>query len=169
MKRGRWVIGIATGVVIAGLCVVSFINFYYRSEYVTGTMISQEVKRLGGIFQAIHQRCKILGFDNQQNLINFLNVEKFVGSEVGPMNLKYPEKWDGPYLKDNPTIQTKEFMVVHTQQGYFVTPGNGVRLPSGKVIGKDIVFDESADIGQMIQDRLLVFKKRALAQRLNLN
>ncbi len=169
MKRGRWAIGIATGVVIVGLCIVTVINFYYRSEYVTGTIISQEVKRLSGIFQSIQQRCKIIGFDNQQNRINFLNVEKFVGSEVGPMNLQYPEKWEGPYLKDNPTIQTKEFMVVRTKQGYFVTPGNGVRLPSGKVIGKDIVFDESADIDQMIQDHLLVFKSRALAQKLNLN
>ncbi len=168
-RRGRIAISLGTGVVIVGLLAVSFVNFFYRSDIVTSTVITQDIKRLSGIFQTIHEQCTILGFDNQQNRINFLNTCNFTGSEVGPMNLARPEKWQGPYVQDNPTIQSKEFMVVRTKQGYFITPGKGVRLPNGKVIGKDIVFDENADIKSMMDDKnALSFKGESFAQKLNI-
>lgn len=170
MKRyGRLIIGVSTGAVIVGFLIISFVNFFYRSDIVTGTVITQEVKRLATIFQTIHTQCKILGFDNQQNNINFLNVKTFTGSEVGPMNLARPEKWEGPYVCDNPTIQSKEFMVVQTNDGYFITPGNGVRLPNGKVIGKDILLTKDADIEALMKDKnVLYFKGRSLAQKLSI-
>ncbi len=169
MKHGRLIIGVSTGALIVGFLILSFVNFFYRSDMVTGTVITQGVKRLANIFQTIHRQCTILGFDNQQNKINFLNVEKFTGSEVGPMNLAHPEKWEGPYVCENPTVQSKEFMVVRTNQGYFITPGNGVRLPNGKVIGKDILLTKNADIEVLMKDRnALFFKERSLAQKLNL-
>lgn len=167
--RSRIAIILGTSVVIGGLLIVSFVNFFYRSDEVTGTIITQEVKRLADIFHTINTQCKILGFDNQQNIINFLNVETFTGSEVGPMNLARPEKWEGPYVGDNPTIQSKEFMVVNAEGGYFVTPGNGVRLANGKVIGKDIVLSKDADIAAMMRDKnALLYKGEAFAQKLNL-
>ncbi len=170
MKYGRLLIGLGTGAVIIGLLAISFINFFYRSDIVTGTVIAEETKRLAGIFNTIHKQCKILSFDNQQNIINFLNVESFTGSEVGPMNLAYPEKWQGPYVGENPTIQSKEFMVVRIEQDYFVTPGNGVRLPNGKVIGKDIMLDKDADMHAMTTDHgSLYFQGRSLAQKIMLS
>jgi hypothetical protein len=169
-RRGRIAISLGTGSVILGLLVVTFVNFFYRSDVVSSTIITQEVKRLADIFQTIHEQCTISGFDNQQNIINFLNVEQFTGSEVGPMNLVRPEKWQGPYVDDNPTIQSKEFMVVKTDSGLFITPGNGVRLPNGKVVGKDIVLSKDADIAAMMQDsNALHFKDKALAQKLTLS
>lgn len=168
--RGRIAISLGTGGVVLGLLIVTFVNFFYRSDVVSSTIITQEVKRLADIFQTIHEQCTILGFDNQQNVINFLNVEKFTGSEVGPMNLSRPEKWQGPYVDDNPTIQSKEFMVVKTDNGLFVTPGNGVRLPNGKVIGKDVQLSKDADIAAMMQDsNALRFKGKALAQKITLS
>mgnify|MGYP000111892724 CR=1 FL=1 len=168
-RRGRIAIMVGTGVIVSGLLIVSFVNFFYRSDAVTGSIITQEVRRLADIFHKIDKQCKILGFDNQQNIINFLNVGTFTGSEVGPMNLGRPEKWEGPYVDDNPTIQSKEFMVVVTDKGTFITPGNGVRLANGKVIGKDIVLSKDADIFAMAQDpELLQYKGRACAQKLNL-
>ena len=168
-RRGRIAIMVGTGVIVSGLLIVSFVNFFYRSDAVTGSIITQEVRRLADIFHKIDKQCKILGFDNQQNIINFLNVGTFTGSEVGPMNLGGNEKWEGPYVDDNPTIQSKEFMVVITDKGTFITPGNGVRLANGKVIGKDIVLSKDADIFAMAQDpELLQYKGRACAQKLNL-
>lgn len=169
MRRGRIAITIAASIVVAGLFGIAIMNYYYRSEQEVGTLISEDVQILSDIFKKIHKECEILGFDRQQNPINFLNVVSFVGSEVGPMNLKYPSNWQGPYLQDNPTMQTKEYMIVRTKKGYFITPGNGVRLPNGKVIGKDVLFDENADIAELAKDALVTFKKRLLVQKLNLN
>ena len=169
MKHGRLIFGLSTGVIVGVFLILSFVNYFYRSDIVTGTVVAQEVKRLTAIFQTIHKQCKILGFDNQQHSINFLNVESFVGSEVGPMNLAYPEKWGGPYVGENPTVQSKEFMVVRTDGGYFITPGNGVRLPNGKIVGKDILLGQDTDITALIADpSAFLFQGRSLAQKLDL-
>jgi hypothetical protein len=167
-KNGRLIIGAAAGVIIISLFVVSIITFIYRADIGTGTTIADEVKMVSAIFDRINKKCVILGFDEQQNVINFLTVQKFLGAEVGSMNLAYPEKWEGPYLDKNPEIQGKEYIVVRTKQGFFITPGNGVKLPSGSVIGKDLILDENADIQGMITKGKLSFRGRSLATKINI-
>ncbi len=121
---------------------------YYNPDY-TSDLIVTEIAQLVTAFKKIDNDCMILSFDAQKNPINFLNVVSFVGSEVGPMNLVHPDKWHGPYIFDHPTIQSIEYMVVRTHNGYFITPGVGVRLPNGKVIGADIALTEDADIAAL--------------------
>lgn len=135
-------------VMLASLAIVRLV--YYRSD--SDELISQQVVQLAQILERIEEQCNIIDFDRQKTPIDFLNVVKFVGSEVGGMNLTYPENWTGPYLNDNPTIQDKEFQVVRTKQGYFVTPGDGVVLSNGKTIGKDIVLDEQVNIMKLMAD-----------------
>lgn len=164
--KSRYLIVGSTSAIIIGLVFVSFFNFYYRASTFTANIITDDVKKLAMIFNAINRQCRILGFDHVQNPINFLNVEKFSGSEVGSMNLAYPEKWEGPYLYDNPTVQNKEYMVVSTESGYFITPGDGVKLPNDKVIGSDIIFDKKSDLIQMMYDKTqLYYRGNPLAAR----
>ena len=55
------------------------------------------------------------------------------------------------------------------QNGYFITPGDGVRLPNGKVVGKDIVLDKKADIAAMARDeQALMFQGKPLAHKLDI-
>jgi hypothetical protein len=160
------VIGIA-GVIF--LIFLSVINAFYRSKDDAGLIMAHDVAQLKEVFQKIHQDCGIIDFDAQKNPINFLNVMTFIGSEVGPMNLTYPEKWQGPYLKDNPTIYHITYQVVSTKQGYFITPGDGVTLPNKKVVGKDIVLDKKANITQMMKNpQELSYKDQPLAAHLDL-
>ncbi len=148
-------------VILVGLAVF---RFFYQVRVGSEQIISQEVSELVKIFERIDKTCKIIDFDYQKDPINFLNVEKFAGSEVGSMYLAYPQKWEGPYLKDNPTIQEKEYMIVHTRRGHFITPGDGVRLGNGKLIGKDIVLDYNANIPVLMQDEnALMFQGKSLA------
>jgi hypothetical protein len=142
----------------------SFFSTFYRSKQITNLLIIDNVERLAGIFKEINDTCGIIDFDLKKNPINFLNVEKFAGSEVGPMNLAHPEKWRGPYVPHNPTINDKEFQVVRTNKGYFVTPGDGVTLPNGKVIGKEVIIDENSDIPAMMRnENELLFEDKPLA------
>jgi len=65
-------------------------------------------------------------------------------------------------------MQEQDYLIVRTKQGYFITPGNNVTLPSVKVIGKDIIFDEDADIMKLIESGELQYKKKALAAPLQI-
>jgi len=168
-KRGL-LYGYLTPLLTIGLFVVliglSVVSMWYRSQNDIGYLIADEIATLATIFKRIEESCKIINFDHQKNPINFLNIKKggFVGSELGSMNLAHPEQWDGPYLVENPKIEGCEYQIVHTKNGYFITPGQGVKLPNGKIIGKDIMLDEHADIMAMMQDeQQLRFCDRPLA------
>lgn len=115
-------------------------------------VMSEHINKLHAIFMRIDADCQIIGFEHQKNHIDFLNVVKFVGSEVGSMNLAHPENWQGPYVQDNPTMHEKQYQIVATHKGYFIVPGDGITLSNGKVIGTDIIFDENADIQAMLTD-----------------
>lgn len=147
-----YVIPLVVSVFFIVLLGASIIGTWYLSKGHAAKIITEDITKLATIFNKIDKTCGIVDFEYQQNPINFLNVKSFVGSEVGPMNLKHPEKWEGPYLKDNPTLQEKEYMVIRTKQGYFITPGNGVKLPNRKRIGKNIMLTEHADMQAMVQD-----------------
>ena len=148
---------------------ITFFDTIYRVKDDAGMMIAAEVVQLRDIFHRIHKTCGIIDFDAQKNPINFLNVAQFTGSEVGPMNLVHPEKWEGPYLQDNPTLYHIAYQVVSTKKGYYITPGDGVELPNKKIIGKDIILDQKAHIDAMIKDpQALMYKGKALAARLEL-
>lgn len=148
---------------------VTFIDTIYRAKDDAGMMMAREVLELRDIFHRIHKTCTIIDFDAQKNPINFLNVATFTGSEVGPMNLVHPDKWEGPYLKENPTMYHIAYQVVSTKKGYFVTPGDGVKLPNKKVIGRDIILDQKAKIDDMMLDpQMLMYKDKPLAARLEL-
>lgn len=150
--------------IICGFVILSIVNFHYRSSYVLGAAIAADVQKLGKAFEKINRECSILKFAQQQTPITFLNVESFTGSELGGMNLALPENWQGPYLPLNPEVQNIEYMVVRTDEGYFVTPGNGVTLPNGKEIGTDIILDQKANIGKMMYDKdALYFNRKPLA------
>ena len=165
-KIGISFLSVAVIVFLIGISIFSWRSSYKRD---TGELMSQDIARLVYIFEDINKTAGILGFDHQKNDINFLNIKKngFVGSEIGSMNLIHPDKWQGPYEKEIPRIEEEDYMVVRTKKGYFVTPGDGVKLPNGKIIGTDILLDEDADIESMMHDeQMLAYKGKALAAKI---
>lgn len=163
----QYIIPVSISLLLMTFVVISVVNLFYRSKVTTGRMIIAEVIQLHDIFQRIHRTCQIIDFDYQKNRINFLNVKSFAGSEVGPMNLVHPNKWEGPYLEDNPTMQAIEYQIVRTKKGYFITPGDKVKLPNNKIVGKDIILDEDADITAMMHnENMMMFEGKPLAMSL---
>jgi hypothetical protein len=161
-----------TTFIILMLLAITFLNWRNTSKRDIGHYIAQDISRLATIFEDINNTAGILGFDRQKNEINFLNIKKegFVGSELGSMNLMYPRKWQGPYEKEMPRIQEEDYMIVRTKNGYFITPGEGVQLPNGMVIGEDIILDENADIEHMMHDEsLLSYDGKPLAAKISVH
>lgn len=163
------IIPLGTAVLFAIFIVAGGLTLRYRMRQSFVDLMSIDILKLARIFERINKTCVILEFDYQKNPINFLNVKSFIGSEVGPMNLAYPDRWEGPYLSKNPTIQSIEYQIVRTRKGYFITPGQGVMLPNRKVIGKDIIFDERSDIQAMLKDaQFLNIRGRSLAMQIHI-
>jgi len=145
---------------------LSFVLYWRQAHTFTSEIIVEHIQELSNIFEKINEDCGILSFEHQKNYIDFLTVKSFVGSEVGSMNLTYPDKWQGPYLNDNPTVQEKYYQVVRTQGGHYIVPGEGVILHNGKKIGEDILFDEDVDIEALIADKTLQYQGQPLAARI---
>lgn len=154
MKHVHWhytVIGI---VLIAAIFYGASKDTLYRWYWATKHDIVHDLQTLDAIFKRIHDSCNIVRIDGVKQSINFLTVEKFAGSEVGPLHLAHPEKWQGPYLQYNLATQGKEYQIVRDKNGFFIAPGDGVKLASGKTIGIDIVLNERVDIAALVSTEL---------------
>lgn len=157
---------IITASLLALLVVVAVYRFYTQMETITNDIIVDHVEELADIFKKIDKECQIIGFEHEKSFIDFLNVAKFEGSEVGAMNLAYPVAWQGPYVKDNPTVQEKLYVVVVNKAGYYVAPGDGVVLANGKKIGTDIVLDKDTDFDALLHDpEALLYNNQPMARK----
>jgi|GEM_PF-1105417 len=130
--------------------------FMYNAKMATSRIVGRHMEEMSGNFAIINEKCGILTFDHDVNYVNFLNVGSFVGSEVGSMNLRNPEGWDGPYVQDNSTVQSKDYEIIKTFKGAYLVPGKGVKLSNGMVIGEDIILDKEADVPVLLENGTLI-------------
>lgn len=146
----------------------SFYKLFQQSRSIVDNVIAQDIKKLSRIFSDIEFNCNILSFKHEKNYIDFLNVTKFVGSEIGAMNLAKAQNWKGPYLKDNLSVQGYVYQIIKTKKGYYIVPGDGVKLSNKKIIGKDIILDQNSNIDELIANNILKIKDHVLAARVDM-
>jgi hypothetical protein len=146
-----------TSILFLGLVVTAVYRFFNAPENKMGSIVAADLSVMANIFKEIETNCSIVGVKGNKDSIDFLNVASFAGKDVGPLTLAYPEKWQGPYLKDNPKIQGKFYQLVKTLKGYFILPGDGVELPNGKIMGKDLIITESSDLPALLKDATALF------------
>jgi hypothetical protein len=148
---------------LTGLFFITWYQFTKEARIIINQVIADDVIRLKAIFDRIDTECGIQNFDHERNYIDFLTVKSFVSSEIGALNLITPEKWQGPYVQDNPTIQSKKYEIVLTKNGYYIVPGTGVQLSNGKVMGKDIIITPATNIDEFVnEEHGLYYKGKAL-------
>jgi hypothetical protein len=125
-------------IILTTLFIISAGAFWWQARHYQTVIMTSHLVQLASIFKDINATAGITDFEHQRNYIDFLNVKKFKGSTLGSMNLTNPDRWRGPYVTKNPTLQEKYYEIVLTDQGYFIAPGYGVVLANGKIVGKDI-------------------------------
>jgi hypothetical protein len=151
-KKGWYSAPVVVGVIFVAVLVVISIRFFSQARSHNDNQIAQQIQQLAGIFNRINDCCQITGFRYQRNYINFLTVARFEGSQIGSMNLAHPERWAGPYLDQNITIEGREYQIVTTKKGYFIIPGDGVKLANGQIIGKTLIINRESDIESLMSD-----------------
>lgn len=168
MELKNNIIPISTGFLFAILLGITVGVLLYYSPIYVDNLIVADIAKLESIFKIIDNDCTILNFEHNKNYIDFLNVEKFIGNEVGSVILESPNKWNGPYAPFNPRVQDKLYQIVQTSNGYYIVPGDNVRLSNGKVIGKDINFSSKTNIEKMLKDnKYLLSSNGPLAAKVN--
>jgi hypothetical protein len=140
------------GVLFVVLFIISAITLWRNSRINFDESIHHDITELKYTLEKIQTDCYIYNFEHEKNYIDFLNIHRFSGTTVGSMELGFPQNWQGPYLKTNPRIQNKLYVVLKNKQGYFIVPGDGVRLANGKVIGKDLILDQNSDMQKLMKD-----------------
>lgn len=154
-------------VLLLSLLILFLFRTYQEKPLFISSVISNDIEMIVKALNKIDKRCNILSVKNDRNYVDFLNVEKFVGSEVGCLNLAFPKKWDGPYVYDNPTIEGKMYEIIRFGELYFVLPGRGVKLPNGLVVGKDFDYDSAIKIDEMLDvGGCLNFEGQSLGEKL---
>lgn len=131
---------------LATLVGITLWQLQVQSVSLLARAMSEDVLLIQGILRTIDEQCEIVEIFHDRNYIDFLSVSKFAGSRVGPLKLKKPEAWQGPYLLKMPIAQGKMYELVKMRDGYGIVPGAGVKLPNHKIVGTDVVFDRSSDI-----------------------
>jgi len=150
------------------LLVIAMIGYMREAKFAAEKKITSDIPILVGIFEKINDTCGIISFEHEVNYIDFLNVISFEGSRIGSMNLRYPDKWAGPYLAENPTIQEKFFEIIKTKDGYYIFPGNGIQFANGSRMGTDIsIGSESAIELFLAEGGPLNYKGKPLAGKID--
>lgn len=143
---------IVVGILFFLFFISSSVYYFLKLRKSDDALISEHVQKLSDIFKIINQQTNIMKIEGDRATIDFLNTKSFAGSSVGPLVLQYPQKWQGPYLIDEPRIQNKLYQILKTKKGYYIVPGDGVRLQNGKVLGKDLILNINSDIESLLLD-----------------
>ena len=151
-KKFRKYFAIFSATVLACLFIIFLVKTSKEGPLQLASIIQGDLEQIDKILTDIDTTCNILSFNYDNVRINFLTVEKFVGSTIGCLNLAYPGKWRGPYVQRNPTLQGKFYEVMRTREGFFITPGIGVKLPNHQIIGKDFVITPNTIMTDLLAD-----------------
>lgn len=152
-----------------GKPLAAYVNMSQNPELIKNDeLIAQHIQTLKDIFYTINKECKIIAFRYKKNIIDFLNVKSFMSNIVGPMSIKYRDKWQGPYLDNNLSIRNIFYQIIKTKKGYYILPGDGVQLSNGKIIGKTLVINKCTDIDLLLSDSNdLNINKKPMAAKLD--
>ncbi|MFA5075068.1 MAG: hypothetical protein WC436_03095 [Candidatus Babeliales bacterium] len=150
LKKYFPIFSIVLFVLIIGIFV--FQGFYNKPYYISG-VISDDLISIYDALKKIDADCDILNIAGDDVFIDFLTVEKFIGSEVGGINLAYPARWKGPYLKEDPKLFGVFYRLLKTKDGFFIVPGNGAKLPNGLKVGKNFNINKDSFILKMIDKK----------------
>lgn len=142
-----------SSVILITLMSVFLFKVIYNRAYYLSSIIEQDVTLIAKMLTTVDKNCTILSVTSERTPINFLTVKSFVGSNVGGLNLAYPQKWAGPYLEINPTHQQRFYDLIQTYEGLFIIPGYGVKLPNGLIMGKDIHIDFNTSVKKMLAQK----------------
>lgn len=132
---------------------------YYEKPNLVASLIQSDIKNIHYILSEIDKKCFISHVKKNCIPLDFFTVVKFVGSEIGGLNLRHPERWQGPYMKDCPEFQLKAYELIRARDGFFIIPGFDTKLPNGFIVGRDFDISEQTFMLPLLKEGGPLFYK----------
>jgi hypothetical protein len=149
-----------SGLLFASLLLIFFsMNFFERKKVLAET-IQEDLQEIIRDLIDIDTNCNILSIMKNNCVVDFLTIKAFSGSMLSELNLAYPERWKGPYRKTNHLIQGRFYEITKLKDCYALVPGAGVKLPGKKIMGKDIICDETVEAKTLFDEGGLLRHKK---------
>jgi len=144
-----------------------FFKIYRQKPYFVTNIIAKDLRVLHSVLNKIDDECNILSVKHGHIVLDFLTVNGFAGSAIGGMNLAYPKKWQGPYLKRDLMLNGKYYELAHVRDGTYIIPGKGVKLPNKKIMGQEVQVKHYTTLAKLLEPGGdLNFKGKALAKKI---
>lgn len=131
-------------------------------------IIDHEISAIVRILEKIDKDAAIVSIDTSHDAeLDIFQTESLKRAKIGPLTVEYPENWKGPYANRTARYRGECYQIVRARDGYFVIPGDGVTLPNGLTVGKDIVINDEQDAAPFLRDGgMLRYAARYLARPL---
>lgn len=150
---------LSTGLLLGLLILFFGVNIFERKKVLAET-IQDDLQEIIQDLVDIDVRCNILSIAQNNCVIDFLTVGSFKGSMIGELNVVYPDNWKGPYRKKNHMVQGRLYEIVKLKDCYALVPGVGVRLPGKKIMGQDVVCDNTVSSKALFEEKGLLRHKK---------
>lgn len=143
---------IISGAILGTLLLLFAHQIITERPFLYTALIQSDLERISKSLNFIDEQCAISDIKYDRLAITFLSSAKEAMAERAGLVLEHPEKWDGPYSIDNPTVQARPYELLRAADGYYLVPGNGVKLPNGKIMGQDIIITAQTMVDDMLKD-----------------
>jgi len=148
IRIGRYVISLVS-MALLGICTAHFVaNGSAWSAHVVRADLHNAVEALSRFDTDCGLKKVLPGI----HALDFLTMSYLPVDSLAGFDIQNVRAWQGPYLKTVPVVDGRPYVLLATESGLFVAPSYGVRLPSGKLLGRDVVWDWQSDIDAMTAD-----------------
>lgn len=131
----------------------------------TSYSIHEELDTMLETLTTIDANCSVISVRDDKNLLNFLTVKQFLGTEVGCFQLANPSHWKGPYA---PEALKQNYELVRAADGFYITPATHSILPNRRVMGIDVSITPQTDMKPLLsQGGALLFEGKPLARKVH--
>ena len=156
--------------ILTMLVIFGIYGIVHKNPDVMAAKMCKDLEQLVVVLQKVDKDCSIVSIDSGSGVIDFLTIEKLLGVDAGCLMIAYPEKWAGPYLKKDLMYQGAYYEIVQTNHGFYIVPGNGVRLPNGFVMGQDLEINSKIEIEPLLKPGArLCYKNNRFAMPLDVH
>jgi len=142
LQASRYLVSLVS-IVLLIVCTAHFVG--QSSEWNAGT-VRADLSHLEEALKNFDGDCGIQEVLSGGHSLLFLTQTARPTDAFAAFKLANENTWRGPYIHKVPVAQGYPYMLLKTNKGLFIVPGEGVRLPKGSILGKEFFLTAESNL-----------------------